>query len=134
MPLFHLGNFVLHSGASSRVKIDCGALTSEDWQAAALLAHRLVGPFGSVEGIPEGGLRFASALEPFITQGPHLIVDDVLTTGASLQDARREAHRRRGSPAWVEPGWCRGVVLFARGPLPPWAQAIHPWPPQLWEV
>jgi hypothetical protein len=46
---------------------------------------------------------------------PHLIVDDVLTTGASMEAAR----------AKLWPGSLPlGVVIFARGPCPDWVWPI----------
>jgi len=64
--------------------------------------------FGSVFGIPRGGLAFSKALVAYKTQGPPLIADDVLTTGASMEDMRG---RLLGA---------LGVVVFARGKCPDW--------------
>lgn len=98
--------FVLHSGDRSPFRINADALDDETLHAcAAWLAEKLP-PFGEVVGIPEGGLRLAKAMEAHATEGPVLIVDDVLTTGRSME-TEREGHEI-------------GAVLFARGPCPEW--------------
>lgn len=104
--LFRLGAFTLASGGTTRFKIDCDALTAEDWEALAALAADCLPPFGAVEGVPTGGLAFADALRPYATGGPLLIADDVLTTGSSME-------RLRGSRETI------GVVAFSRAPY--WA-------------
>lgn len=108
--LFTVSDFIAHSGLSLSWKIDCDALTDNDIDTLAYLVGRKLS-FGSVEGIPRGGLRFAKALYPYITAGAHLIVDDVLTTGGSMEAARKSSSDI-------------GVVIFSRGILVPnW---IHP--------
>jgi orotate phosphoribosyltransferase len=109
--LFRWGDVTLHSGASSPFKIDTDALTGDDWQCLAHLVAELVGPFGAVEGVPRGGLPLATALSSMATAGALLIVDDVLTTGVSMEEHRagREAIgavvfcRSPSWPAWIEP-------------------------------
>jgi len=119
MPLFQFAPVRLASGKESPWKIDCDALTNEDWLAVAQIARLLLPGFGAVEGVPRGGLKFAGCLrvfaDPISTR--LLIVDDVLTTGGSME-------RQRANRAAV------GVVLFARGPCPPWVRAVFhadPW-------
>lgn len=114
MSLFNFGSFVLHSGGQSDLKIDCDALTNADWKALAayVVWHVINKPFASVEGVPQGGLRLAGALRDYrTTDGGLLIVDDVCTTGASLEK------QRRGRKA-------EGVVVFNRGELPNWVTAL----------
>lgn len=108
--LFQRGEHQLHSGGSSRWLIDVDALSDESIEAAAEWLASLLPPFGSVVGIPEGGLRLAKAMEKHATEGPVLIVDDVLTTGASME-TEREGHEI-------------GAVLFARGPCPEWVTPL----------
>ena len=128
--LFQLGDFVLNSGAKSSWKLDCDALTDEDIRTLAQLIREIVPPFSSLEGIPQGGLRLAEALRPFISMGKnvHLIVDDILTTGGSLERAKdiRLKQGPAGRPA------CIGVVIFARGPCPYWVRALFQMPAGLW--
>jgi hypothetical protein len=109
--LFQLATVRLHSGEESCFKIDCDALTDQDLDCvAALLAMRLP-PFGKVEGVPRGGLRLAEKMWRYAGTGPLLIVDDVVTTGASM-----EAHRgRRGAI---------GAAIFSRGGFPLWVTPL----------
>ena len=105
------GQFVAHSGGILDYKIECDSLSDRDIEGVAGALALMLSEFGSVEGVPRGGLRLAKALEPFATKGPLLIVDDVCTTGASL-----EAHRA-GRDAI-------GAVIFNRGHLPSWCRAL----------
>lgn len=120
--LFNTGTFSLASGAQSIFKIDCDALTKKDWEAIAYIVQKEV-TFRSVEGVPKGGLQFAEALlqysRPFNGALPHLIVDDVLTTGGSMEWVKK--NRESDSI---------GVVLFARGPCPDWVTPVFQltWP------
>lgn len=113
--MFRLGSFRLHSAGVSPWKIDCDALTDGDVAALAVMLAEVLPPFGSVEGVPTGGLRLAAAMERFVTEGPLLVVDDVLTTGASMEE------QRRGRDAV-------GAVVFARGPCPAWVTSLWAMP------
>jgi hypothetical protein len=112
MGLFNYGLHELHSGGTSTYKIDCDFHTIEDLEAFAAIAKDFI-KFGSVVGIPRGGLRFASCLEQYITEGPTLIVDDVLTTGGSMLEARKQY------PNAI------GLVIYARTAPPPWIKSIY---------
>lgn len=109
--LFNAGDFELHSGGRSRLLIDCDALTDDDLAALAEHATTVLPPFGGLLGVARGGLRFAKALEPHVTDGPLLIVDDVLTTGASMEQFRVSQRDI-------------GVVIFARGDCPSWVTPL----------
>lgn len=115
MSLFQTVDVVLHSGEESDWKIECDTLTDEDMRTLAKRIAELVHPFGEVEGVPRGGLRLASALKPYRSAGGLLIVDDVLTTGGSM-----EAHRA-GRDA-------KGAVIFARGESPAWVTPLFAMP------
>ena len=125
--LFRSGPVTLHSGAVSDFKIDCDALTNEDWRALATMVAAGAGAVGKVSGIPRGGLKLADALTGVVTwvaTGPVLIVDDVLTTGTSMEQARR---------AQIEAGETReikGAVVFARIPSAPWISALFTMSPE----
>ena len=118
MSLFNTGYYRLHSGEISNFKIDCDALTDEDIDAIALqLIHRLP-LFQTVEGVPRGGLRLAEALQKYTVPRengwykdvgyPLLIVDDVYTTGGSMEEHRAGRYE------------AIGAVIFARKPTPSW--------------
>jgi orotate phosphoribosyltransferase len=99
--------FVAHSGATLPFKIDCDGLTDDDITAlAAIVGSKL--SFSRVYGVPYGGERLAAALwrySRFEGDAPSiLIVDDVLTTGKSMLEARQ---RYPGSSV-------TGLVIFSR--------------------
>ena len=104
MTLFETGRFTMASGQIGWWKIECDALTDDDWNTLALMARDILPPYGDVVGVPRGGLKFASALRHFATGGPRLVADDVYTTGKSLG-------------AFMEPEDI-GCVAFARSPTP----------------
>lgn len=113
MALFRRGNFKLHSGQQSGWKVDCDALVDEDWVTAAWMISRKL-TFSRVIGIPTGGLRLAYFLSEYTSRtGPTLIVDDVFTTGGSMEEARQKVH-----------GPCIGYVVFARGKRPDWVHCL----------
>jgi hypothetical protein len=127
----HRADLTLHSGARSAFKIECDALTDEEITTFAGLILGLVGVFGRVVGVPRGGLRIATALDPFcITQGigrhPPLIVDDVLTTGQSMERARLQLADEIGGFSEIKGAVLeiKGAVLFARGPCPAWVTPV----------
>jgi len=104
MNLLQLEKITLHSGKISDFKIECDSLTEADWDTLAYLGSRIVGNFSSVYGIPRGGIPFAKAMEKYVgDMGPHLIVDDVLTTGGNILEV---LHNYKDSI---------GLVAFARG-------------------
>ena len=114
--LFQLGQFMLHSRGTSEWKIDCEeGLVDEDLQMLAHVVSKHF-KFCHVVGVPEGGLKFADALRSYATtnaKDPVLIVDDVLTTGASMNSARRNLGKN-----------VIGVVIFARGDPADWITPI----------
>jgi len=116
MSLFNYGKFRLHSGSSSCFKIECGFLSDDDWQAIANLIVRNL-DFKEAIGIPCGGLKLAEALKFYRKTNddllPTLIVDDVLTTGRSMEKERKKIG-----------GYCIGVVLFTRDKCPSWIYPI----------
>ncbi len=113
MNLFKSGAFVSHAGLDLRFKIDCDVLTDEDIKTlAAIIARNYI--FHEVHGIPRGGLRLAASLQPHCSpEGEVLIVDDVLTTGSSMEEMRRRIDKT-----------ARGIVIFARGTCPEWISPI----------
>jgi hypothetical protein len=113
MHLFQKKDFISHSGKNLSWKINCDFLTDEDLDTLAFIISNKIS-FKDVIGVPSGGNRLSSALVPFISdEGYTLIVDDVLTTGYSMESIRMIYE--------VTP--TIGVVIFARGKCPDW---IHP--------
>jgi len=79
------------SGKRLTWKLECDALTDQDWEWAAHRAVELCPKFGSVVGVPTGGNRFAEAVSRVQSPtpgGPVLMVDDVITTGGSFKRYR----------------------------------------------
>lgn len=115
---FFCGGIELSSGETTYFKIDCDALVRDDLETLAWLIRRRVGRFGSVVGVPRGGIAIAEALESYVNpKSPaQLIVDDVLTTGKSMQDMKEVAH--------VFHDDIKGAVIFARGKCPDWITPI----------
>ena len=114
--LFRDGGFISHAGVPLSWKIECDELTDDDWACIAARVARVT-RFNRVIGVPSGGLAFARALEPYAKDdrySPTLIVDDVLTTGASMW----KIHRELGFSD------TKGVVLFARGRCPDWVKPV----------
>jgi orotate phosphoribosyltransferase len=126
MNLFQLGDFTLASGAKSRWKLECDALTYDDWAALAEMVRQMVGAFSEVRGVPRGGLKLADALRPFAGAfGPRLVVDDVLTTGGSMTRFAAEWAKEHQSVY-------TGAVVFARGQRPHWVRAVFEMPECFW--
>ena len=105
MTLFQKIDFISHAGLPLNWKIECDALTTDDWNGIArMIMDYETRPFGSVEGIPRGGLPLAEALKPYATEGPPMIVDDVYTTGTSFKEYCDEHYRPMSfdyNPKWV---------------------------------
>lgn len=111
MSLFQQGNFKLHSGTTTNWKIECDALDDQDWQTIAMLIARQHLSFSRVTGVPTGGLKLAEALQPYTKHysPDHLIVDDVYTTGTSM-NKMREMLKAPGVIYF-------GAVVFSRAPI-----------------
>ena len=107
------GWFRSRSGLQLPWKLDADALSDDDiGEIAKIITGKFA--FGAVIGVPRGGLRLQRALEPHREDGyPTLIVDDVLTTGKSMEEWRAPV-----------PGPVVGVVIFARGRCPNWVWPI----------
>lgn len=111
--LFQLGNFKSHSGEVLPWKIDCDGLTDGDWICLSWMIIKKLQIYpGKVEGVPKGGLVLEGILVKYSTEnGPLLIVDDVLTTGESMEEQRAGRY-------------AIGAVVFARGPCPSWVTPL----------
>lgn len=117
-----MAQITLNSGRTSAFKIECDEITDSEIGAAACLFARILPPFSGIEGVPRGGIRLARALERAVCdEGPLLIVDDVLTTGGSIE------RHRAGRDAI-------GAVLFSRGPCPEWITPLFTLHRGLWSA
>lgn len=109
--LIQLGKFSLHSGETSDFKIDCDALNIRELRAIAYLLSKRLPPFKLAVGVPTGGTKIAGCMEKYYSKSPDariLIVDDVYTTGASMNQLRAEIPE------------AMGAVIFARNNPPEW--------------
>lgn len=117
----------LHSGRESKFKIECDHLTDEEVAAMCPLLKKILPPFGEVSGVPRGGLRLEKALRPFVTKGPLLVVDDVWTTGGSVN--------RHITGLSNDMGFVGNIaVLFSRGPTPSYVTSLFSLHEGLWLV
>lgn len=115
--MFDKRKFTSHSGLQLDWKIECDDLTDNDWKCLAFMASQILPPFGAVEGVPLGGLKFAYALREYATQGPLLIADDVLTSGSSMLYHKNDRE-------------AIGVVAFARNNPESWITPIFQFNPR----
>lgn len=110
------GNFISHSGLTLSWKFDADALSDVDIESIARVAVStgIVQRFSNVWGVPSGGIRLANAFAPWATEGDFgtLIVDDVLTTGASMEGAKQR---------W---GAEQGFVILARTNPQAWIKTM----------
>lgn len=100
MNLIQIGKVTLNSGKESFFKLECDQFIEDNVEGLALLISRIIGPFGSVEGVPQGGLKLAERMQQYVDdvaiEGvcPHLSVgvQQSLVPSSSLA-----AHVCRGS-------------------------------------
>lgn len=127
--LFQLGPVTLHSGRQSMFKIDCDALTAEDWEALAAAFHAgFGGAWGEAVGVPRGGLALAAHLNVYSMPREEayrrelfsyydvLVVDDVATTGTSIRGLAR-AFLNQGKDVHCVVAFSRMDELAMAGPI-----------------
>jgi hypothetical protein len=127
--LFQKIDFISHSGLHLKWKIECDALSKEEWKAiATMIMDYQKHPFSKAVGIPRGGLSLADALNAHASgngNDPVLICDDVFTTGNSILDFVKKEY-----PDWTMSMGYKWVV-FARKPsyvLPFYTRALFTMP------
>ena len=110
MNLFQYKPFVSAAGIYLDWKIECDALTKEDWESIARISYKSIPSFKFALGVPEGGIFLAYAIDHYANRDAEkiLIVDDVWTTGSSMQKYAANLNLDN----WI------GFVAFSRGKLP----------------
>ena len=125
MNLFQSINFKSHSGLDLSWKIEMDALTDPDWFTITKMILELSPPFKEAIGIPKGGVKLGNLLNEYATgkeRHPICIVDDVLTTGESMEHFLSQYYRSRRPLTAI--GW----VVFARTRPPLWVNALFQMP------
>ena len=126
MDLFQSVDFKSSAGLDLKWKIECDAISDDEWKCIATMIMERTRPFKNVVGIPRGGIKLAQELDKYSTgyyHDPVCIVDDVLTTGSSMEKYREELEKNRSKdePMISRPiGW----VVFARGECPMWINPL----------
>ena len=118
--LFKSINFKSHSGLDLTWKIECDVLSDSEWLTISEMIMEVSPPFKEAIGIPTGGTKLGKLLNRYSTgerEHPICIVDDVLTTGGSMNEVRRKRH-------WRNPTEYIGWVVFARITPPDWVRAL----------
>ena len=110
--LIQMGDFTSHAGLPLKWKLECDAITDEEWRCLAKMVMDYQDrPFYKAVGIPRGGLKFAEAMNEYASGNDVdqiMICDDVFTTGTSILDFINEEY-----PMWSMGQGFRWVV-FAR--------------------
>jgi len=114
MSLFQDGNFKSHAGLPLKWKLECDAITDDEWRCLAkIVMEYQERPFYKAVGIPRGGLKFAEAMNEYASGNEEdsiMVCDDVFTTGTSFKEFINENY-----PMWSAGQGFRWVV-FARRP------------------
>ncbi len=119
MPLFQKGMFSLFSGRSAEWKVDCSALSEEDWECVANLILERCPNFSFVECATDRSSVLRDLLSTHATSGDILLVDDVLDI--ELMQMKRLWYRTRMDYHNTE---ILGYVVFACLPCPTWVRAL----------
>ena len=123
--LFQSIDFTSHSGLDLSWKIEMDALSDPEWFTIKKMIMELTPPFKEAVGIPTGGSKLGNLLNEHGTgkeEDPICIVDDVLTTGESMEYFLTQYQRNR------KPFTAIGWVVFARGQCPGWVTSLFQMP------
>ena len=103
--LFVEEDFKSHAGLDLHWKIEMDALDEAEWKCIArMIMEYQTEPFQAAIGIPRGGLKLSGYLNEYSTQSPkdpYLIIDDVLTTGGSMEEFKEEHFKNKKVVGWV---------------------------------
>ena len=120
--LFQKIDFISHAGLPLSWKIECDAISSDEWIALAHIIREFEPRNWRYSiGIPRGGVALGKALDKYSTNNsndPVLIVDDVYTTGKSFKDFKNNF------PNEEVLQWC----VFARKPTENGVNALFTMP------
>ena len=122
--LFKSIEFKSHSGLDLNWKIEMDVLSDPEWFTISKMIMEISPPFRKAVGIPRGGVKLGHLLQAHATgdkKDPICIVDDVLTTGESMNDFKRQNQ-------WRTPTQYIGWVVFARTRCPVWVTALFQMP------
>ena len=122
--LFQKKIFVSHSGVDLNWKIEMDALSHKEWECIASMIMELTPPFKEAIGIPRGGNILGKLMNKHGTgkrEDPICIVDDVLTTGGSMNEFKTKRQ-------WRNPSKYIGWVVFSRSQTPHWVNALFQMP------
>ena len=122
--LFQKIDFKSHSGLDLTWKIEMDALEDAEWKCIARMIMELSPPFKEAVGIPRGGVKLGNLLNVHGTgkrEDPVCIVDDVLTTGGSMEEFKIKRQ-------WRNPTDYIGWVVFARSKPPDWVKVLFQMP------
>jgi hypothetical protein len=107
--LFQSVDFISHAGKPMTWKIECDAISDDEWVTLAKMIREVERrSWSKAVGIPRGGVALGKALDTYSTGNPDhpiLIADDVYTTGTSFIEFKAEHY---SDVATIE--WC----VFAR--------------------
>ena len=122
--LFQKIDFTSHAGLDLAWKIEMDALSHGEWECIAQMIMELTPPFKEAIGIPRGGNILGKLMNKHGTgkrEDPICIVDDVLTTGTSMNEFKTKRQ-------WRNPSKYIGWVVFARSQTPHWVNALFQMP------
>ena len=122
--LFQKVDFKSHSGLDLTWKIEMDALSHGEWECIAQMIMELTPPFKEAIGIPRGGNILGKLMNRHGTgkrEDPICIVDDVLTTGGSMNEFKTKRQ-------WRNPSKYIGWVVFSRSQTPHWVNALFQMP------
>lgn len=120
--LFQKIDFKSHSGLDLSWKLEMDALTNNEWKCIAHMIMDYSKPFQAAIGIPRGGIKISQYLNEYatgISTDPYMLVDDVMTTGGSMENYKKEHLKNNHVMGWV---------VFARGSVPIWCDALFRMP------
>ena len=124
MDLFQKVDFISHAGIPMSWKIECDAISNDEWSALAkMIMEYQTEPFRAAVGIPRGGVLLGYALNKYASgdpDHPYLIADDVYTTGTSFREfCEQQSHVQSEVYCWA---------VFARKPTTDGVRALFTMP------